>query len=207
MTPIIPSANDKRGPFYAKFAANIAAALATMGLDPKMGADAAKQALAWGASYAKQQQALADAKAAGDTQAKQNTLSHDAVQAVIDQLKPNPAYTPAIQALLGTAPVAHDVAAKAGADRPVIRQSFVAGHVDLRCEKHHHAQIKILCQRGAEAAATVLATVTHPHYVDPRPNLLPGQPETRTYTLIYMDKDVEVGDYSAPVSVAVLPQP
>ena len=95
----------------------------------------------------------------------------------------------------------------AGADQPVIAQSFTAGHVDLRCLKHHHGQIKILSQRGTEATASTLAVVTHPHYVDPRPNLVPGQPETRTYTMVYLDHDVEVGHYSAPVSVAVLPLP
>lgn len=39
----------------------------------------------------------------------------------------------------------------------------------------------------------VRGTLTHPHYVD-----------TRTYRLIYMDHDAEVGNYSAPVAVAVL---
>lgn len=204
---IIPRTNDKRGPFYDKLGASLVEALTLMGLDPKMGAEAVTQALAWRPGYAKQLKAEADAKAATDTQIKQNTRSHDAVQAVLNQLKPNPAYTAEIQALLGTAPVAHDPAAKAGADQPVIQQGFTAGHVDLRCTKHHHSQIKILCQRGAETTATVLAVVTTPHYVDPRPNLLPGQPETRTYTLIYVDKDEEVGRYSAPVRVAVLPQP
>ena len=207
MSTIIPRTDDKRGPFYQKFGQNIAAALTQMGLDPKMGADAAAQAAAWGVSYAAQQTALAAAKAAGTKQSLQNKASHDAVQAVIDQIKPNPAYTAAVQALLGTAPVAYDPAARAGADQPVINQGFVAGHVELSCEKHHHAQIKILCQRGAEATATTLAVLTHPHFVDPRPNLVPGQPETRTYTLIYVDHDAEVGSYSAPVSVAVLPQP
>ena len=204
---IIPGTNDKRVTFYPKFGKNLPAALTKMGLDEKMGDEAVKQSDAWNPSYEAQQQAKADAKAASKKHEEQNKLSHDAVQAVIDQIRNNPAYTADIQAMLGTAPTAHDPAAKAGADQPVIRQSFVAGHVDLRCEKHHHGQIKILSQRGTEATATVLAVVTHPHFVDPRPNLLPGQSETRTYTMIYMDHDAEVGHYSTPVSVAVLPQP
>lgn len=206
-TNIIPQANDKRKSFYEKIGNNLTTALTQMGLDPKMGDEAAKQALAWGTSYATQQQAQADAKAANQRQTTQNTRSHNAVQAVIDQIRNNPAYTPEVQALLGTAPVAHDPAAKAGTDQPVIEQKWTAGHPDLRCRKHHHSQIRILCQRGAETTASVLATVTHPHYVDVRPNLVPGQAETRTYTMIYMDHDAETGNYSAPVSVAVLPQP
>ena len=204
---IIPRTNDKRGPFYKNIGEHLAEALTEMGIDPKTGDEVVKECLAWPESYAKQLKAEADAKAAAQDHAKQNKLSHDELQALLDQLKVNPAYTPKIQALLGTAPTEHDPAAKAGADQPVVKQSFVAGHVDLRCLKHHHSQIKILCQRGAETTATVLAVVTTPRFVDPRPNLLPGQPETRIYTMIYVDHDVEVGRYSAPVSVAVLPQP
>ena len=63
------------------------------------------------------------------------------MQAIIDQIKPNLAYTAAIQALPGTAPVAHDVAAKVGADQPVVKQRFVAGHVEMSCEKHHEAEV------------------------------------------------------------------
>jgi hypothetical protein len=204
---IIPNTDDKRLTFYPKFGNNIDEALTTMGLDPDMGANAKTQALAWGPSYEAQQDALKKAKAATVKQEKQNDLSHDAVQNLLDQIRNHPKYTADIQALLGTQPEKTDPKGKAGADQPVITLTLQAGHPELKCRKNGHSQIKILCKRGSETEYSLLTIVTSPKYVDLRPNLLPTQPEQRSYLMIYVDRDQETGQYSQPATVAVLGQP
>jgi len=64
---------------------------------------------------------------------------------------------------------------------------------------------RVESQRGAETGWTFLGIDLQSPYLDSRPPLAEGQPETRRYRLRYIQDDQPVGDYSAVLSVTTVP--
>jgi hypothetical protein len=76
---------------------------------------------------------------------------------------------------------------------PALRLRTVGGVPHIRFTKRRMHGIFLYCRRGGEEKPTLLATVTRSPYVDSRPNLHPGVPETREYFAYYMMSDQHVG--------------
>ena len=62
---------------------------------------------------------------------------------------------------------------------------------------------KIESKRGTETAFTTVTEVTGSKFIDPRPNLVVGVPETRQYRIWYLKNNVVVGLVSAIVTITV----
>ena len=62
---------------------------------------------------------------------------------------------------------------------------------------------RVECMRGTETEFTTFTNVTGAKFIDDRPNLIPGKPETRQYRIWYLLKDVVVGVVSAVVTITI----
>jgi len=65
--------------------------------------------------------------------------------------------------------------------------------VDIKFTKEHCEGGRIYCMRGKETEFTFLATVTHPHYIDTRPNADDNPSEVRKYKVVLVFHDHAVG--------------
>ena len=78
--------------------------------------------------------------------------------------------------------------------------------MELGFPKGKSKGVNIYSKRGAETALTFLARDTEAPYVDTRPLLVPGQPETRTYRATYVGPgDEEIGDPGNELTVTARP--
>ena len=68
--------------------------------------------------------------------------------------------------------------------------------VRLTVRKDGHEAVAVWCRRGNEAQAVKLGVYSRASFADARPNLVPGQPESREYTFQYVDADDLVGEVS-----------
>ena len=62
---------------------------------------------------------------------------------------------------------------------------------------------RVECKRGPETTFSTVTEVTGSKFTDPRPNLVPGVPETRQYRIWYLKKNVVVGLVSSIVTITV----
>ncbi len=127
---------------------------------------------------------------------------------LIQRVRSSANFTDAIAADLGlptasapAAPVQDDV-------RPMI-DSAKAGHlpgvgVSIPWVKGRHTGVAVIGQRGAEDAAyESLGDDLYSPFIDKRPNLTLGQPETRRYRFQYKDGDDVIGQLSDIVVITV----
>jgi fibronectin type 3 domain-containing protein len=77
--------------------------------------------------------------------------------------------------------------------------------VVLSYQKTKSDGINIYAQRDNEAEFVFLARDTQTRYVDNRPLLAAGKPELRRYTVVYVVKDQEVGNFSDELVVSCAP--
>ncbi len=77
--------------------------------------------------------------------------------------------------------------------KTVIKLKKTQEGVDVKFTKEHCEGGRIYCQRGKETEFTFVAQVTHPHYIDTRPNADEMPSEVRKYKIILVHKDKEVG--------------
>jgi hypothetical protein len=116
-----------------------------------------------------------------------------------DRIKAHPAYTQAI----GEA--CRIVAPAVTPSTPVIPKVTAAAetdfHVRLKFVMAGHQVLEIFAKRGMETDFTLLALDTASPYVDGRPPLIPGQPETRQYRARFRDNDTPVGEWCDIITV------
>lgn len=105
------------------------------------------------------------------------------------------ACTPEIQALLQIE-LTDDV--EDDEIKPVIKSSTAnnGGAVEIRASLDGYKAYRLFCQRGANPDFVHVLDSTEVTCVDSRPNAVPGQPETRSYKVILLEKNQPVGDYS-----------
>lgn len=95
-------------------------------------------------------------------------------------------------------------AASAGTAQPVARgRALVSGGAEIGSTKGDAEAVDIYCQRDGDAAPVQLARVLHLPYVDARPLLVAGKPETREYYTVFVRNDQEYGQPSATIKVVV----
>ncbi len=73
--------------------------------------------------------------------------------------------------------------------------------VDMKFGLNHCQAGNIYCKRAKETVFTYFKTVTHPHAIDTRPNVDPTAPETRSYYVLLVINDLEVGIASPPQTI------
>lgn len=126
------------------------------------------------------------------------------VRGVVRRIKSQNEYTDALGRLLGI--VGSEANTDLSTTKPVLTaKDQTGGVVLLRFQKYHSHGVNIYCQRDDESDFVFLARDTQTSYLDNRPLLMPGKPEQRRYTAVYIYKDVEVGAYSDDLVVTCAP--
>ncbi len=148
----------------------------------------------------------ADSIAQQKTQTKQTTVRNVKARhrAKAQQTKKDPNYTPAIGEQLKI--VGDEDSTDLSTSKPTLTVKVLPhGATEAGFNKSISHGVNLYCKRGSETTATFLARDTSSPYVDNRPLLVPGQPETRTYTAIYVVGDDEIGLVSDAVAVVCQP--
>ena len=124
------------------------------------------------------------------------------VRLLANQIKANAAYTGAIGQDLGIV----GATTSSGATAPKCSAVAKAGNtVVIPWTKGSYQGVYIEGKRGAETTFTFLDRDMKSPYVDTRPPLVAGTPETRQYRVWYLMDDNKVGDPSAILSVSTIP--
>jgi len=79
------------------------------------------------------------------------------------------------------------------------------GVVEVDFNKIDAEGVHIYGQRDGETAFTLLASATHARYIDNRPLLVPGKPETRQYKAVFFIGKAEIGLTSDIVTAIAAP--
>lgn len=119
----------------------------------------------------------------------------------ITTIKKNPAYTATIGEQLDV--IGEGITMDTATIRSSVKLSVVPQGVDIKFSLEHCKSGNIYCMRGTETEFTLLKTVTHPHTIDTRPNLISGTPEVRRYQVILAVNDEEVGVPSAVEAITI----
>lgn len=148
----------------------------------------------------------ADANAQTKTEAKKATIKgvRTRHRAKAQQAKNHPAYIPAIGEQMQI--IGPEDTTDLTTSKPTLEgtaQPHGVGEVGF--DKRTSHGVNFYSKRGAETVATFLARDTNSPYVDNRPLLVAGQPETRTYTAIYVVDDAEIGLVSDAIAVVCQP--
>lgn len=123
-------------------------------------------------------------------------------QQINERIRPHPAMTEAIAEDLGIIGPEITLLTKPENVAAVARPH---SEVETTYSKGTFAGVAVYGKRGDETTWTLLAIDTNSPYIDTRPPLVAGQPETRTYRFRLYDGDEEVGDFSDEVSVVTIP--
>jgi len=126
-------------------------------------------------------------------------------RALAQRIKGLHTYTAAIGQALGIeGPAAAAPAAIAGTAQPVARgRALVSGGAEISSTKGEAEAVDIYAKRDGDAAPVHLARVMHLPYVDARPLLVAGKPETREYYTVFVRHDQQYGQPSATIKVVV----
>jgi len=147
----------------------------------------------------------ADAEAQKATKIKKATraTAEKNVRTMVRQWKASPTYTEATGKALKVAGPEH-VVDMANA-KPTLKGKAVPGGATIDGKKDFAEAIKLFSKRDGDADWVPLAVEMHMPYVDNRPLLVAGKPETRRYRGIYIVNDQPVGQYSDEIVVTVQP--
>ena len=115
-----------------------------------------------------------------------------------ERIKAHPNYTTAIgedcRIVRPAAPI--------GATQPVLKAVAQTGfQVRLTFAMGGHDQLEIQSKRGSEMSFSMIGFDTNTPYLDARPALVSGQPETRHYRARFIDDGIPFGDWSDTVQV------
>jgi hypothetical protein len=124
------------------------------------------------------------------------------IMALVANIKTNAAYTVAMGTdldIIGTEIVANWTTAQP----TKVKVVSTAGNVKGSYLKGQAGGARIESKRASETAFTFLTNVTKASFIDSRPNVVPGTPETRQYRIWYLLDDVVVGIVSVIVTITV----
>ena len=121
---------------------------------------------------------------------------------LVDKIKINDAYTVAMGIDLDI--IGSDIVINWLTAQPTkVKVQLSAGVVYGSFLKWESDGGRVECMRGTETVFTTFTNVTGAKFIDDRPNLIPGKPETRQYRIWYLLKDVVVGVVSAVVTITI----
>ncbi|MDO7875686.1 hypothetical protein Q5H93_13155 [Hymenobacter sp. ASUV-10] len=162
-------------------------------------------------TYLSLHQQLDDARKAHEDLAKrfaqQQSITETAVREVARQVKGIRNVPVDVISLLDIATPTDDAQKKVAAQAPTLKMTVELGVVKGAYTKYKHQGVDVYCCRTGETEFTKLERFSMNRFVDNRPNRVPGQPEQRDYYAVYVDKDQQVGNQSATVSVVVGSRP
>ncbi|WP_295456073.1 hypothetical protein [uncultured Thiodictyon sp.] len=126
------------------------------------------------------------------------------VRLIMHRVKAHQKFTPAVSARLRLQGPALSV--KLAESKPNLAGADHSdGEVELTCLKLTSDGVNIYCQREGDAGWVLLGFTTVLPYFDRRPLLVPGKPELRRYTAVYVVKNKEIGQFSDEVVVNCAP--
>jgi hypothetical protein len=79
------------------------------------------------------------------------------------------------------------------------------GTVLLSFNKYRSEGVNLYCQRENDSDWVLLGRATLSPFIDNRPLLLAGKPELRRYSAVFMQRDKEVGNFSAEEVITCAP--
>ena len=122
---------------------------------------------------------------------------------LVQVIKFSPGYTPAMGIDMG---IVTPPTAAVGSQRIVLDATVLPGpdgqRVSLAFLKYGHDGAAVQCLRGGGAWEDIGIRTRSP-FIDERPLLIPGVPETRDYRACYWDDAQSTGDWSDVISVTV----
>jgi len=125
-------------------------------------------------------------------------------RALAQRIKKSTGYTPAIGDQLGIEGPEDSV--DMTQEKPVLAAVVkLAGVVEIGFNKKDAEGVHLYGMRDGEAGYTLLASETHSPYVDNRPLLAAGKPETRQYKAMFFLGKSEIGLPSAVVIATATP--
>ena len=143
-------------------------------------------------------------KAAHDALNTSIARSRKQVSQMVTNIQNDPAYTVEAGKLLGIEG-AEDTTDMTQQQPLLVATAKSNGVVELGFNKMLAEGVHIRCQRDGDADYGFLASETHSPYVDNRPLLVAGKPETRRYKAVFFINKVEVGNPSDAVTATAQP--
>ncbi|NJA04930.1 hypothetical protein HC024_04110 [Methylococcaceae bacterium WWC4] len=148
--------------------------------------------------------ATAAAKHATAEKSASRSHAEEHVRAVVRRIKANARYTDAIGNLLGV--IGSENSVDLSSAKPILSGvDHSGGVVVLKYLKSKSNGINIYSQRENDADFIFLARNNGPAFTDDRPLLVPGKPELRRYTAVYVVNDEEVGLFSDEFVISCSP--
>ncbi len=190
--------------WHDRFKVNLAARQAELNLTAEDIATVDHDNLELHAKITEANAVAAAAKHATADKAASRASIENKVRALVRRIKAHPTYSEALGNLLGI--VGAENTTDLSSAKPVLNGvDHTGGVVVLSFIKSKSDGINIYCQREGEPDFVFLARDTAPRYIDNRPLLVPGKPELRRYTAVYVVKDLETGLYSDELVVNCAP--
>ena len=109
----------------------------------------------------------------------------------IQSIKDKTAYTEAIGKSLKI--IGSEIKIDLDTVKTIVTLKKTQDGIDIKFGMQHCEGGKIYCMRAKETEFSFLAQVTHPHYIDTRPNADEMPSEVRKYKVVLVYKDKEVG--------------
>ena len=126
------------------------------------------------------------------------------IAALVRTIKAHPNYTKDIGddlGIIGSEPITESTLADEV--KNVLKAKVRGKYINVKYLKGSLTGIILECKRGTELVFTLVDKITEVNYVDRRPNLIPGQPETRVYRAWCVIKGEKVGVVSDTISITV----
>lgn len=145
--------------------------------------------------------AMAQQASAGKKASRQTVEGQ--VRPLVRKWKANSGYTVAIGEQLGVEGP-EDTTDLTNA-KPTLKGKAVPGGVQIDFNKSKSDGVKLWSKRDGDADWVFLALDTQSPYVDNRPVLVAGKPETRRYRALYVSADTDIGQFSDELVVTANP--
>ena len=125
------------------------------------------------------------------------------ISKIVKKIKSSSEYTTDIGKALGI--IGSEMQAKSATDtlKPTLTGKIVAGDLQIKYIRGLNNGIRLESKRGAETEFVLLDKINKTVYLDKRPNLVAGKPETREYRAWFFVGDEVVGQVSAVISLTV----
>ena len=200
----VPDGDNDFLSWHNRFAAEVEASTAVLGLTAEEIAAVAADNAAWRDALAASLAADAAAQQATGLKKAARRTAEQRARALAQKMKRHPNYTDAIGEGFGI--VGPENTVDLAASKPSLKAvALPHGNVEVRFNKSKSHGVNIYCQREGDSGFVFLARDTASPYVDNRPCLVPGKPETRRYKAIYVFNDRETGQFSDELSVTCQP--
>ncbi len=125
---------------------------------------------------------------------------------LIQRIQSAPAYNQSLGMELGIVSSGGGTGAPAAPPKPTAKATLLPNsQVRIDFVKGRFHSVLVEGRRHDQTDWAPLAAYNYSPYIDTRPPLTPGRPETREYRLRYLQRDQPLGDYSDTISTSTTP--